>query len=364
MRRLRALERAARRRPAPRRHRRAARRLERAHRAPRLGRRGARGARVARAELDRALADRRGARARRRATSRAAPSAPTRRSTSSEEPLDARRGRRRRGALGRGAAGRREPSSSRHAARASACPLAADASQVLTNVLLNALAWAPPDEPGDHRLEADAARRRVTRATTRARASRRRRRRASSTARPRREGGAGVGLRHARAVARAAGGELELVSRPGARAARGSACAGRASSPRCRARRSRRRAPPCSRARASSSSRTTSTSRRCSSPRSARAAPRSSSRAPPPSSRSARSEEHDAALVDLSPIADDVRGAVEALRRGSPDLALVFISGSAAGSPRSLEGEAVRWVRKPFEVERDRRRDHRQRAEI
>ena len=41
---------------------------------------------------------------------------------------------------------------------------------------------------------------------------------------------------------------------------------------------------------------------------------------------------HDAALVDLSPIADDVLGAVEALRRGSPGVALVFISGSAVSA--------------------------------
>ena len=39
------------------------------------------------------------------------------------------------------------------------------------------------------------------------------------------------------------------------------------------------------------------------------------------------------------------------LRRGSPDVALVFISGSAVGLPEGFEGErAVRWVRKPFEV--------------
>ena len=63
-------------------------------------------------------------------------------------------------------------------------------------------------------------------------------------------------------------------------------------------------------------------------------------------------ETHDAALVDLSPIAHDVRGAVEALRKGSPGLALVFISGSALGLPEGLDSETgdVRWVRKPFEV--------------
>jgi hypothetical protein len=59
---------------------------------------------------------------------------------------------------------------------------------------------------------------------------------------------------------------------------------------------------------------------------------------------------HDAALVDLSPIAQDVRGALQALRRGAPGLALVFISGSALGLPEGLEDAGVRWVRKPFEV--------------
>jgi hypothetical protein len=61
-------------------------------------------------------------------------------------------------------------------------------------------------------------------------------------------------------------------------------------------------------------------------------------------------EGHDAALVDLSPIAQDVRGALDALRRGSPHAALVLISGSAAGLPGDLGQERIRWIRKPFEV--------------
>ncbi len=60
-------------------------------------------------------------------------------------------------------------------------------------------------------------------------------------------------------------------------------------------------------------------------------------------------DEHDAALIDLSPIANDVRGAIESLRRGSPDLALVFITGSAIGLPEGFEVGAL-WVRKPFEM--------------
>jgi DNA-binding response OmpR family regulator len=59
---------------------------------------------------------------------------------------------------------------------------------------------------------------------------------------------------------------------------------------------------------------------------------------------------HDAALIDLSPIANDVQGAIDVLRQGSPEVALVFISGSAAGMPQALDREDVCWVRKPFEI--------------
>lgn len=59
---------------------------------------------------------------------------------------------------------------------------------------------------------------------------------------------------------------------------------------------------------------------------------------------------HDAALIDLSPIATDVEGAIGALRERSPEASLVFISGSAVGLPPALEERSVRWVRKPFEV--------------
>lgn len=60
----------------------------------------------------------------------------------------------------------------------------------------------------------------------------------------------------------------------------------------------------------------------------------------------------DAVLLDLSPIASDVQGSLAEVRRALPDAGIVFISGSAvaieedltAGDPRT------RWVRKPFEV--------------
>ncbi|HEY5145358.1 MAG TPA: hypothetical protein VII82_01260, partial [Polyangiaceae bacterium] len=56
------------------------------------------------------------------------------------------------------------------------------------------------------------------------------------------------------------------------------------------------------------------------------------------------------ALIDLSPIAHDVSGAVDMLRRGSPEVAIVFISGSSARLPDEVEEEGVRWIRKPFEI--------------
>jgi CheY-like chemotaxis protein len=62
--------------------------------------------------------------------------------------------------------------------------------------------------------------------------------------------------------------------------------------------------------------------------------------------------EIDAILLDLSPIASDVQGRISEVRRACPNAGIVFISGSAvaleaeltAGNPRA------RWVRKPFEV--------------
>ena len=55
----------------------------------------------------------------------------------------------------------------------------------------------------------------------------------------------------------------------------------------------------------------------------------------------------DIALVDLSPIAADVNGALVRLRKHSPAVVLVVISGSAAVLPDEAALEGVRWVRKP-----------------
>jgi DNA-binding NtrC family response regulator len=61
----------------------------------------------------------------------------------------------------------------------------------------------------------------------------------------------------------------------------------------------------------------------------------------------------DAALFDISPIQDDVRGAVALVRNArtaGDDLRVVLISGSAAHMPEMPDTWVSAWVRKPFEV--------------
>ncbi len=62
-------------------------------------------------------------------------------------------------------------------------------------------------------------------------------------------------------------------------------------------------------------------------------------------------ERFDAALVDLSPIEQDPIRALADLRSANPDLLVVMISGTAVGVPAGAEGQIDRWVRKPFEME-------------
>lgn len=58
----------------------------------------------------------------------------------------------------------------------------------------------------------------------------------------------------------------------------------------------------------------------------------------------------DAALLDLSPIAGNLGGAVKCLRAHSPDAKVVVISGSALDVGLDEQPKAMAWVRKPFEV--------------
>jgi CheY-like chemotaxis protein len=225
-------------------------------------------------------------------------------------------------------------------------PLAADASQVLTNVLLNALGWGPrgsrvvvecsveggmttttvrDEGPGVPLADAEIV----------------------FSGASRRQGGAGVGLKHARAVARAAGGDLELAP----------PSAGSGATFRIRWPRAKPPAAPLSAPRAAVLAGTrvlvleddADVATLLESALGARGAHVVVARNVAELAERA-GDDHDAALIDLSPIADDVQGALATLQRGSPDAVLVLISGSAIGLPEGLDMEHIRWVRKPFEI--------------
>ena len=57
-----------------------------------------------------------------------------------------------------------------------------------------------------------------------------------------------------------------------------------------------------------------------------------------------------AALVDLSPIAADPSAAIATLRKESPGIELVLITGSADALPEAVATENMKLVRKPFEL--------------
>ncbi|HEY8040733.1 MAG TPA: hybrid sensor histidine kinase/response regulator [Polyangiaceae bacterium] len=227
-------------------------------------------------------------------------------------------------------------------------PLPGDASQILTNVLLNALAWAPRGSQVTIETQADGS---VAAILVQDQGP------GVPTAQvPRifdgstsREGGAGVGLRHARAVARAAGGELELVPEGGPKGARFRLRWPRVEQTLPRAPVSAPRPAVLAGTRVLVVEDDADVAALLESALGARGAHVVVARTAEELAVRAI-DPYDAALVDLSPIAHDVRGAIDALRRGSPDVALVFISGTATGLPEGLEGERIRWVRKPFEV--------------
>jgi CheY-like chemotaxis protein len=56
----------------------------------------------------------------------------------------------------------------------------------------------------------------------------------------------------------------------------------------------------------------------------------------------------DAALLDLSPIADDPEAVIKLLKSCSPRVAIYLISGSAA--PTTDASSVAGWIRKPFEL--------------
>jgi CheY-like chemotaxis protein len=58
----------------------------------------------------------------------------------------------------------------------------------------------------------------------------------------------------------------------------------------------------------------------------------------------------DLALVDLSPIADNAAAVLGRLRASNPGISIILISGIASGVPEEIERDVSAWVRKPFEM--------------
>lgn len=58
----------------------------------------------------------------------------------------------------------------------------------------------------------------------------------------------------------------------------------------------------------------------------------------------------DLALLDLSPIADMAPEVLGRLRANNPGISVILISGIASGVPEEIERDVSAWVRKPFEM--------------
>ncbi len=225
---------------------------------------------------------------------------------------------------------------------------ALDVSQVLTNLVLNALAYAPRDSQIDIEVGADdetctivvtdqgpgvpeAVRAKIFE---------------GESLRP---GGTGVGLRHSRALARAGGGDLELLpSKPGAGASFRLTWPRADAVPR----------PPVStpRVRELAGLRVllveddVAVTQLLETALEGRGADVTVAANGAELSTAIASGPYHAALVDLSPIAEDVDGSIERLRTSSPGIDLVLITGSADRLPDAVATENIKLVRKPFEL--------------
>lgn len=227
-------------------------------------------------------------------------------------------------------------------------PSGGELSQIVTNLVMNAMAHAPPGSTV--RVTVDTSVRGVhvdvEDEGPGVPASRRTSIFDGDTTRA---GGAGVGLRHARSVARACGGEVELVPTEGGAFFRvtwphvGTMPSAPPSVARSRALDGMRVLVVEDDADVIALLDTALTARGAELVVARSAAELTKVMAPgrPPVA---------AALVDLSPIAADLAGAIATIRKSSPAAALVGMTGSAEGLPAELAGAGATCVRKPFEV--------------
>ncbi|MEJ7727935.1 MAG: ATP-binding protein [Polyangiaceae bacterium] len=224
--------------------------------------------------------------------------------------------------------------------------------QILTNLLLNAIALSPPATPVrvDARHDPERAEVRIGVSDEGPGVPPERRAGILDSGLSTRAGGAGIGLRHAAAMARAGGGELRLAeSAVGARF--------------------ELRWPGGDDGSTAPTSRVTSVSNALHGRRilvveddgaviellelalSARGADVVSVKNRAALAGAVDTGVFDAALFDISPIRDDFAGALGSVRAKSPSARLIVMSGSAVALPAVPPGCEASWVRKPFEID-------------
>lgn len=224
---------------------------------------------------------------------------------------------------------------------------ALDVAQVLTNLVLNALAYAPAGSVVDVIVTVEDERCDVVVADDGPGVTVERREGIfqGDSLRP---GGTGVGLRHSRALAQAWGGDVELLVHEG-KGARFRVTWPRVDAiPR----------PPVSTSRVTDLSGMrvlvveddVAVTQLLETALDARGAVVTVATTAAQLTASLAKGPFDAALFDLSPIAADAGGALEAFRKGSPAATVVLVTGNADAAPDALDGVNVELVRKPFEV--------------
>lgn len=224
---------------------------------------------------------------------------------------------------------------------------AVDVAQILTNLVLNALAHAPRGSDVEILASADDDSCTLT-VSDQGPGVAEARRESIFLGDSLREGGAGVGLRHSRALARAARGDVELLAHdgPGARF--------RITWPRLGA----LPRPPRSTARMSDLIGTRvlivedddAVTQLLEAALEARGAEVAIARSGAELASALAAGAYDGVLVDLSPIAADPSAALASIRARCQGAALVLVTGNADRLPDSVVLEGLDLVRKPFEV--------------
>ncbi|HSO40639.1 MAG TPA: hybrid sensor histidine kinase/response regulator [Labilithrix sp.] len=224
---------------------------------------------------------------------------------------------------------------------------ALDVSQVLTNLILNAFAYAPRDSAVEVTVVADDEECAVFVADEGpgVAVSRREDIFHGDSLRP---GGTGVGLRHSRALARASQGEVELLSHEG-RGARFRITWPRVDAvPR----------PPMSTSRVADLSGLRvlvveddpAVTQLLETVLEARGALVTIATTAEELAAAQAGGPYDAALIDLSPIKEDATGAIARLRARHHAAAVILVTGNADALPVTLADDTVELVRKPFEI--------------